>query len=251
MGSGFGEKESGEKKQTYRWNDHKGQMREIQLSFPDPFLAESLKIFGVPSSSRHNPQLLLRKGFKLVERRHSFEQFSGKIIERLNLRIDYESLFRSFREKMAPYARLLYTLEFDQEGMDPLRHFLDFVQQIPYKRPPEVYKGRYINGYFVPPICLAEGYGDCDSKVILLADLMAAGWREEEKLALALINGKGIAHTILLVQRPQLPGMSSIYSDKHGRFLPVETTTAGWNPGFISPVLADLLKEGLFDFVSF
>ena len=48
-----------------------------------------------------------------------------------------------------------------------------FVQTIPYKIPPIKYQGKVINGLFAPVICLAEGYGDCDTKSLLLCCILA------------------------------------------------------------------------------
>jgi hypothetical protein len=48
-----------------------------------------------------------------------------------------------------------------------------FVQDIPYKLPPMIYKGKSTSGIFAPAICLAEGYGDCDTKSLLLCCILA------------------------------------------------------------------------------
>lgn len=249
FGDFAGEKEKVRGRRDFKWIEPGGRSLEIHFVLPEEFLNEAFKSFGVPSAHSKNASILLRRGFRLVNLRQRIEPFSGKIVEHLQLRIDYENVFRTFRKRMAEYAESLYSVAFDEKGLDPLRQFLSFVQQIPYRQPPEVYKGRFINGFFVPPICLAEGYGDCDSKAILLADLLSVKHEREEKLGLALIEGRGIAHVVLLVQRPQLPGMSSIFAYGFGRYLPVETTAPGWNPGFISPVLVELLKDGDFSFV--
>jgi hypothetical protein len=48
-----------------------------------------------------------------------------------------------------------------------------FIQNIPYKIPPMLYKGKSTSGIFAPAICLAEGYGDCDTKSLLLCCILA------------------------------------------------------------------------------
>lgn len=48
-----------------------------------------------------------------------------------------------------------------------------FVQSIPYKIPPSEYKGKKTSGLFTPVVCLAEGYGDCDTKSLLLCSILA------------------------------------------------------------------------------
>ena len=238
-------------RKAFRWQEIDGRVIDMSFTFPRVFLLEALESFGVLSSRRNHSAFLLRNGFKVVEWQHRVEGMGGKPVERIRLRIDYERIFADFRIRMVPYAAQLKEALLLKKGSDPLLSFLNFVQRIPYKQPPEIYHKRYINGYFVPPICLAEGYGDCDSKAVLLADLLASGYENEGRLGMALIDGRGVAHSVLLVQRAQLPGMSSIYADKYGRYLPVETTAPGWNPGFLSPILIDLMKEGRFTFVPF
>jgi hypothetical protein len=48
-----------------------------------------------------------------------------------------------------------------------------FVQSIPYKIPPLTYNGKSTSGVFSPAICLYEGYGDCDTKSLLLCSILA------------------------------------------------------------------------------
>lgn len=48
-----------------------------------------------------------------------------------------------------------------------------FVQSIPYKIPPLEYRGKKTSGLFAPAICLTEGYGDCDTKSLLLCCILA------------------------------------------------------------------------------
>jgi len=50
---------------------------------------------------------------------------------------------------------------------------IKFVQFIPYKIPPLNYKGKETSGLFAPAICLSEGYGDCDTKSLLLCCILA------------------------------------------------------------------------------
>jgi hypothetical protein len=47
-----------------------------------------------------------------------------------------------------------------------------FVQTIPYKIPPADFNGKKTGGVFPPAICLSEGYGDCDTKSLLLCCIL-------------------------------------------------------------------------------
>jgi hypothetical protein len=70
------------------------------------------------------------------------------------------------------------------EGHDPQKPYfaspaqellwtLRFCQDIPYQIPPPVYKGRYTNELWPPSLLLTQAYGDCDSKSILCAAILA------------------------------------------------------------------------------
>jgi hypothetical protein len=50
---------------------------------------------------------------------------------------------------------------------------LAFCQDIPYGVPPDYNRNRITAGLLSPPECLVLGYGDCDTKALLLASLLA------------------------------------------------------------------------------
>ena len=141
------------------------------------------------------------------------------------------------------------------ERQDPLKPMLSFVQHIPYKLPPNQYKGRFINSFFIPLVVLYEQYGDCDSKSLLLAEFLCTvpGAKEngkwKEKTGMILIRGNGLAHAVLAVKRTPLPGMTSLHDMKRGYYILVETTRPGWTPGFISRRVTETIKAGYFRFV--
>jgi hypothetical protein len=56
---------------------------------------------------------------------------------------------------------------------DSIELVMKFCQDIPYGIPPKYYNGRYIGGLFPPPLCLNKKYGDCDTKAVLLASILA------------------------------------------------------------------------------
>lgn len=56
---------------------------------------------------------------------------------------------------------------------DTIELVMKFCQDIPYGIPPKYYNGRYIGGLFPPPLCLNKKYGDCDTKAVLLASILA------------------------------------------------------------------------------
>jgi hypothetical protein len=56
---------------------------------------------------------------------------------------------------------------------DSIELVMKFCQDIPYGVPPTHYNGRYIGGMFPPPLCINKKYGDCDTKAVLLASILA------------------------------------------------------------------------------
>lgn len=77
-----------------------------------------------------------------------------------------------------------------------------FVQELPYQLPPMEYLGKPTSGLLPPPFCLAEGWGDCDTKSLLLACIL--GHRYE---ILFLI---GEQHAFIGIQVPPGPHMEFV-----------------------------------------
>jgi hypothetical protein len=229
------------------WRYPKEIKRETVFRIPEAALKFEIKKFGVPHGQSH-PFFLKKRGFKLLGKRtfmkgHTLqEQYTGIV--------DYQQIFQRNLENFKELTQgLIASADLSRE-QDPLHAFLSFVQYIHYKLPPPYYKGKFINSFFVPLVCLYEKYGDCDSKALLLAEFLCSVPGAEEKAVMVLVRGRGLAHALLAVKRKLLPGMTALFDIKKGYYIVLETTRPGWAPGFISRRVTDAIKAGLFYLVA-
>lgn len=232
----------------FNWLDPGKNKKETVFHIPEAFLKKEIRKFGTTRRTE-NPLFLKKRGFKVIGKKRYF-QFD-KFRERIISMIDYKQVFqrnlRYFKEltgELIGSAALL-------PGKDPgyTYTFLSFVQHIDYRLPPQRYKGKFINSFFVPLVCLYEQYGDCDSKSILLAVFLCTAPGSKEKTAMVLVRGRGLSHALLAVKQQPLPGMTSLYDLKKGYYIVLETTKPGWAPGFINRRVTDTIKAGFFNFV--
>jgi len=210
-------------------------------------LKKEIRKFGTSHAVSH-PLALKAKGFLVVGRKDYFE--NEQLRENMISMIDYRQIFQRnlsyFKKKLT--AELMKSEGISQVG-EVLYPFLCFIQHIRYEIPPRLYKGKFINAFFVPLVLLYEQYGDCDSKAILLADFLCSIPGFKEKTALVLIRGRSLSHAILAVKGIPRPGMTALHDMKKGYYLVMETTSPGWGPGFVSRRVTDALKDGFFHFV--
>ncbi len=235
---------------TFGWTDPARKNRETILNFPEAALKREVKKFGKPHSMT-NPLLLARRGFKIIGRRDYL--LNRQVHEKVYTMVDYVTIFkRNLKYFPSLTHALVESAEMPAET-DPMHTLLCFVQHIRYKKPPKIYKGKYIGEFFVPLVCLNEQYGDCDSKSLLLAEFLAGVPRSKEKVGMVLVRGNGLSHALLGVRaglrRKLLPGMTAIFLKDKGYYLVLETTRPRWAPGFIGRRVTDALKAGLFQFV--
>ncbi|MFC2140697.1 hypothetical protein ACFLQP_00175 [Acidobacteriota bacterium] len=231
----------------FKWEYPKKTKRETAFRIPEADLKSEIKKFGVPHGPSH-PFFLKRRGFKLLGKRTFMKGHT--LQEQYTSIVDYQQIFQRNQENFKKLTQcLIASADLSREN-DPLYAFLSFVQYIRYKLPPRYYKGKFINSFFVPLVCLFEKYGDCDSKALLLAEFLCSVPGTEEKAVMVLVRGSGLAHALLAVKRKLLPGMTALFDVKKGYYIVLETTSPGWAPGFISRRVTDAIKSGLFYLVA-
>lgn len=231
----------------FKWRYPKETERETVFRIPEAALKSERKKFGVPHGQSH-PFFLKKRGFKLLGIRTFMKGHT--LQEQYTSIVDYQQIFQRNLENFKELTQcLIASADLSREN-DPLYAFLSFVQYIQYKLPPRYYKGRFINSFFVPLVCLYEKYGDCDSKALLLAEFLSSVPGTEEKAIMVLVRGRGLAHALLAVKRKLLPGMTALFDIKKGYFIILETSKPGWAPGFISRRVTDAIKSGLFYLVA-
>jgi hypothetical protein len=230
----------------FNWVDPQKKARKSVFHIPEAALKMEIRKFG-SSHPISNPLFLKKRGFRVIGKKTHL--VNRQIREKLVTIIDYKQIFQRNLVYFKTLTGELIASTDLAAGTDPLYTFLSFVQHIRYKLPPKRYKGKFINSFFVPLVCLYEQYGDCDSKSLLLAEFLCSAPGSKEKTAMVLIRGKGLAHAVLAVKRRPLPGMTSLHDLKKGYYIVLETTSPGWSPGFLSRRVIDTLKAGFFFFV--
>lgn len=243
--TGESEKKNSWLSRSFHWKDPAGNERQTQFQLDEIQVKEEISRFG-QMRGMDDPMLITKSGFKIIGR--GGFMIGNTVSERLYTIVDYKKVYERHLAFFPPLTRQFMDSIPDNQWRDPLIPLLTFVQQIPFRRPPDRYKGRFIGSFFVPLVCLYEQYGDCDSKSVLLAEFLGTYPGVEEKTAMVMVYGKGIAHALLGVRRKPLPGMTAMYLERSGYFIVLETTRPGWSPGFIDPRITSALKEGYFRF---
>lgn len=232
---------------TFKWANIRGQKIEATLNIPDSSLKKELRDFGKPRGRIH-PMLLPSRGFKVIGRRHVVQ--GSRIVEHFSYVVDYKAIYEKNLKYFRPISKDIMDAIRQKNPTGILYPLLRFTQFIKYKLPPRYYKSKDINSFFTPLVCLYEQYGDCDSKSVLLADILSTVSDEiKPSLGMILIRGRGIAHAVLAVKADLLPGMTAVYVRGEGYYLALETTSPGWTPGFIAPRLTNAITSGYFSFL--
>ncbi|MCK4763870.1 MAG: hypothetical protein KAW12_16830 [Candidatus Aminicenantes bacterium] len=219
---------------TFKWTNIKKEEIVSLLKIPKKTLNVEVRNFGISADIKMlHPRYLKKQGFKLL---------TGKPV--VDYREVYSRNLKNFKEITADLKQSAQI----KQGVDPLVDFLRFTQQMDYRIPPKIYNGRYIREFYTPLLCLEKKMGDCDTKTILLADLLGALESFREELGIVILKGYGIFHAILAIKRKPLPGTLKLYFRGKGYFMPLEVSGPGWNPGFVGRNTFNCLKAGLFRF---
>lgn len=194
---------------TYDFSDFRSREHRIYFSIPRDSVEQTEVIFGISRADLR--QILDREAERLSELypgrikveidsdlsyscqyredsthlvrefRSAYEEaihryYSDHFIKKINsntLQVDYAAMQRW----QAPYVRPVYDAlhtEARNSSMnerDFITFMSNFVQQIPYKTPPDSQNGRQIFGVWPPLISLKENAGDCDTKSTLFATI--------------------------------------------------------------------------------
>lgn len=115
-----------------------------------------------------------------------------------------------------------------------------FIQDIPYKIPPSIYKGKVTSGIFPPVICLTEGYGDCDTKSLLLCCIL--GHKYE------LIFLTGARHAFIGIK--QTPQMNHEYVEINGQTYVLCEMTYPWDLGTLPISSRYDINQGKYKYIT-
>jgi hypothetical protein len=102
---------------------------------------------------------------------------------------------------------------------------LQFFQDYPYGVPPNIKNDRFTAGLFVAPYVFNEGYGDCDSKALLMASVLSHDQFFKDRLAMILVPG----HALLgLNMRPSV--YDETFKYRHSKYIVAEPTGLARTP---------------------
>ncbi len=214
----------------FTWENIKRDIITTTVHIPEKALKEEIKYFGVARGMK-NLAYIRKQG--LIKIGNQFE-------------VDYSGVYQRNLQYFASIANELTSSAGLLKEQDPLLDFLRFVQYIEYKIPPMFSEGKYIREFYPPLQCLDEKKGDCDTKSILLAELLGTYTGSDEKLGIIILKGYGIFHAVLAIKRNPLPGTLKLYFHGLGYFMPLEPSGPGLMPGFVGRNSYNCLKAGLF-----
>ena len=167
----------------YRFKDHKGLFQDLTWAFnrwdSDSFLMN----FGLNQKEGET--------FKIgrQELKYSMMKLKNGVVV-----FDYSKVVEESRTPVKPLYQALSRI-FQKHGIKgraKIEFIMRFLQDIPYGIPPTNYEGRFINGMFPPSELLKMGWGDCDSKSILMATLLSFEPRFYNRLAMVLVPGHAL-----------------------------------------------------------
>lgn len=156
----------------YRFRDHFGNYQNYELVLPYSYTQQAIKKFGIPTwlfepylDSEHNRKIrqdAMSKGLFMLD---------DNLIE-----VDKSAVIHYYSPHyFKPIAEMIVSSLADY-GKDTRRDRIEmtmrFVQDIPYGIPDISNKNMHYGGVIPPPKILIDGYGDCDSKVILFVGIL-------------------------------------------------------------------------------
>lgn len=156
----------------YRFMDHFGNYQNYELVLPYSYTQQAIKKFGIPKwlfdpyvDSEHNRKI------RQQEMSNGLFMLDDNLIE-----VDKSAVILYYSPHFyKPIAEMIISSLADY-GRDTRRDRIEmtmrFVQDIPYAIPDMNDKNRHFGGVIPPPEILINGYGDCDSKVLLFVGIL-------------------------------------------------------------------------------
>ena len=155
---------------------------------------------------------------------------------------NYKALVRGLFQIHKDGLRFAFDV-FDQElkGVSDeylLQTLIRFVQSLPYRLPPLEYQGRETFGLLSPVAALVEGYGDCDTKSLLLAALAAHRFN--------IVFLVGARHAFIGIEGE--PGLRQNYVVIDGKNYILCEMTSSWPLGILPESSKEEINNGLFTY---
>ena len=156
----------------YRFKDHFGNYQNYELVLPYSYTQQTIKKFGIPTwlfepyvDSEYNQKI----------RQHEMSKGLFMLDDNL-IEVDKSAVIHYYSPHFfKPIAEMIIS-SLEDYGRDTRRNRIEmairFVQDIPYGIPDITDRQRHYGGVIPPPQILIDGYGDCDSKVVLFVGIL-------------------------------------------------------------------------------
>ncbi|MBT7610596.1 MAG: hypothetical protein HN576_12625 [Bacteriovoracaceae bacterium] len=213
----------------FGFRDHKLAYQEFKWSFNKFKIDHYINSFG-----------LVEQDSKRITNSEKELRDANMQLENGVISFDYSKVIIDSQEFTKPlyieFSKIVDKYELSKR--DQLELIMRFLQGIPYKQPPINYKSRFIAGLFPPPEFLNQGWGDCDTKSILMASVLSHDPFFYNKLAVILVPG----HALLGILAPpqtydktiQFAGKTYVYAEPVGpQRTPLGQTNSPYSRGQI------------------
>ncbi len=145
---------------TFVFRDHKRQDWKWDWAYDQARTKADIDRFGVP------PRIPFLTREKILA--EGMFRLDGNM-----LRPDFPVLVRFYMPYMRPLYDLSRYVTASSGNQELVREVLTFLQDLPYGIPPGEINGKIIAGLLPPPQSLLEGWGDCDTKALMMAATLA------------------------------------------------------------------------------
>lgn len=186
---------------SYSFRDHDNAFREFKWEYDKWEIDTYIESFGLTEQQSQR-----------VRATQSEIQASNMYQQDGTLYFNYTEIVNSSLNITRPLYKKFYQIS-KKYGLDrrsQIELIMRFLQDIPYQIPPVNYKSRFIAGLFPPSELIKNGWGDCDSKSVMMASILSHDPFFYDKMAIVLVPG----HALLGIQ--YVPGTYDQYTEYMG-----------------------------------
>ncbi len=161
---------SGNYEIMYQFRDQEKKDWTWRWSYPKQATDEMILHFGIPLTM-FEPYYPVDS---VIQARNRIISEGMFLMEGNYVGPDLNGMIRYYRPFLEPVAMLLdNTLGGNNTWRSRIELAMKFTQDIPYSIPPAEQGEKYTGGIFSPPQVFVNMYGDCDSKVVIFAGILA------------------------------------------------------------------------------
>jgi len=154
---------------TYIFRDHLERDWRWDWSWVKERVLSDSHRFGVPNEIFEpypvTPEEINRR--QGVIREGLFKEVNNYVIP------DYNAMVGYYRDYAEPLYQMLVATTGRGNQQARVQTLLKFMQDIPYGIPPDNLNDRVISGLLPPPQLFTEGWGDCDTKAVMMAAILS------------------------------------------------------------------------------